>query len=253
MLNKFILVILGFLVLSGTIAPVYSLPPLERVINAGIILNDQSGREVFHAVADQVVLIEASLKSWSVRDQQFAYVVQIKDANRVTVLLAWLNGQIQRNEELKVSQSWVPEEGHYFIEAFVWAAIDNPDPLSPVRESEIEVFSVTESLPFDFNISTEPEYLAIQKGTSAELLVTVESIGEEIQNVRLLVDNVPNGISVELEQDFEGNRPPYSLPMKISVANSVVLGTYSVDIVGESNEIQRSIPVKLTVVKEDLR
>jgi hypothetical protein len=243
---------LGILLLSGTFVSVYAPSPLVRVVASVPVLKDQSGLELFHAGVGKVAMIESVLVSQT-EDHTFAFIVQVKNSEGVTVQLSWVNGVLPLGEKLMVSQSWIPtEEGVYTIEVFVWTAIDNPDPLSPIREREIDVLSATQSLPFDFDISTDPESLKIQKGKSTELLVTVEPIGEEVHKVRLFLDNVPNGISVVLEQDLIWNRPPYSLPVKISVANSVVLGTYSFDIVGESGAIHRSVTVNVTVVKEDL-
>ncbi len=253
MRNDILSIILGSALLSGMLVSVYAQPPIERLPSTIPVLKDQSGRELFQVAVGKLTFIEATLSS-QIRNQTFAYIVQIKDDKEFTVLLSWLTGQLLRNQELKVSQSWVPEEeGDYFIEIFVWSAIDNPDPLSPPSGLGVHIFPENQAPAFDFAISTDPESLKIQKGKSDELFVTIEPIGEEAHNVRLLLDNVPNGMSVALEQDFIGNRPPYSLPIKISVANSVVLGTYSFDIVGESGAIHRSVTVKVTVVKEDLK
>jgi hypothetical protein len=108
-------------------------------------------------------------------------------------------------------------------------------------------------MPFDFTLSTDAQSIKIQKGKSAELLVIVEPLGEGIHNVRLISDNVPEGMNVKLEQDFMGDRPPYSIPIEISVADNMILRTYSFDMIGESGTIHHSITVKVKVVKEDLR
>jgi len=252
MRNDVLSIILGCVLLSSMLASVYALPPLERLPSTIPVLKDQSGRELFHVGVGKVTFVEATLSS-QIRNQPFAYIVQIKDDKEFTVSLSWLTGELLRYQELKVSQSWIPEaEGNYFIKTFVWRSVDNPDPLSPSFELDVHIFPENQTLPFDFTISTDPEWLKIQKGRSSDLIVAVEPRGVEKHNVRLMLDNVPRGMNVELEQDFKGDRPPYTLPVKISIDDSIILGTYYFDIVGESGAIHRSVTVKVMVVKEDL-
>jgi len=67
----------------------------------------------------------------------FAYIVQVKDSENVTVQLSWIEGvKVAPKEKIDVMQSWIPEKpGQYTVEIFVWKSITNPDPLSPVRKA----------------------------------------------------------------------------------------------------------------------
>ena len=67
----------------------------------------------------------------------FAYIVQIKDSNNVTVQLSWMDGiKVAPKEKIEAMQSWVPEKpGEYTVDIFVWQSIANPDPMSPVRKA----------------------------------------------------------------------------------------------------------------------
>ena len=74
------------------------------------------------------------------KPQSFAYLVQIKDADGVTVSLAWITGYLSSNQRLSPSLSWTPQNSGVFIaEIFVWESITNPDPLSAPQYLEIEV------------------------------------------------------------------------------------------------------------------
>lgn len=73
-------------------------------------------------------------------EQQFAYIVQIKDSNAVTVQLSWLTGTLKPEQSMEVIQSWVPNTaGQYTAEIFVWQSEDNPVALSPVRTVAVSV------------------------------------------------------------------------------------------------------------------
>lgn len=67
----------------------------------------------------------------------FAYIVQVKDSNGITVQLSWMDGiKAAPNEKIEAMQSWIPEEeGEYLIEIFVWESVADPDPMSPVRKA----------------------------------------------------------------------------------------------------------------------
>ena len=253
MLNNAISIILVIVLLSSTITSVYAPSPLSRAYSTEPVLKDQSGRELFQAGVGEVILVESVLTSGENHNQSFAYIVQIKDAKEFTVQLSWMNGVLHPKQELKASQSWLTsDQGDYSVTIFVWESVYNPWPLGPAMQTEISVLPQSRPLPFDFNISSDPSSLKIKKGRSSELTVAVEPMGVEKHNVRLMLDDVPHGINVELGQDFKGDRPPYTLPVKISIDDSIILGTYYFDIVGESGAIHRSVTVKVMVVKEDL-
>lgn len=67
----------------------------------------------------------------------FAYIVQIKDSNNVTVQVSWMDGiKVAPKEKIEAMQSWVPEKsGEYTVDIFVWQSIANPDPMSPVHKA----------------------------------------------------------------------------------------------------------------------
>lgn len=89
---------------------------------------------------DKQVQIVTDLSNSQDRAQSFAYIVQVKDSDGVTVSLAWITGSLSPNQHLSPSLSWTPQKaGMYTAEIFVWDSITNPDPLSPPLQLEIEV------------------------------------------------------------------------------------------------------------------
>ncbi len=74
------------------------------------------------------------------REQAFAYLVQIQDANGVTVSLAWITGSLSPGQSFSPALSWIPSQsGTYTATVFVWESVDNPTALSPPVETTINV------------------------------------------------------------------------------------------------------------------
>ena len=89
---------------------------------------------------DQQVQIVSDLANSQDRMQSFAYLVQVKNSEGVTVSLSWITGALSPNQRLSPALSWTPQNaGVYAAEIFVWESITNPDPLSPPLYLEIEV------------------------------------------------------------------------------------------------------------------
>jgi hypothetical protein len=115
-------------------------PPLERAVASEIELVDQTGSALTDVTAGSQVLIQSEIVNSQTKKQPFAYIVQIKDENDVTVSLSWVTGELPEKDSLRAAQSWIPDApGDYTIEVFVWASVDNPDPLSPTRTTQVSV------------------------------------------------------------------------------------------------------------------
>ncbi|RNJ75109.1 MAG: hypothetical protein EB830_06680, partial [Nitrosopumilus sp. H13] len=58
-------------------------------------------------------------------DQDFAYVMQIRDGDGSTVYLAWITGRILSGQTFEPAISWVPAgPGEYTVTASVWESLD---------------------------------------------------------------------------------------------------------------------------------
>ena len=121
--------------LIGTIVP-----PLERAPATNLRIVDAFGNSLDAVSADQQVQIVADLANGQDRSQAFAYLVQVQDANGVTVALSWISGTLEAGQSLSPSTSWIPSDsGAYTATAFVWESVDNPTALSPPVTTDINV------------------------------------------------------------------------------------------------------------------
>ena len=116
-------------------------PPLERAPASNPRIVDSFGNAITGAVkSGQQIQVTADLTNGQDRDQPFAYLVQIQDANGVTVSLSWITGTLTAGQSLNPAQSWTPQSsGTYTAQIFVWQSIDNPNALSPPLTTTINV------------------------------------------------------------------------------------------------------------------
>ncbi len=121
--------------LIGTVVP-----PLERAPAANLRTVDAFGNSLDAVSVDQQVQISADLANGQDREQAFAYLVQIQDANGVTVSLAWITGSLSAGQSFSPALSWIPTDaGSYTATAFVWESVDNPTALSPPVSTTVTV------------------------------------------------------------------------------------------------------------------
>jgi hypothetical protein len=116
------------------------LPSAERAPATEPELVDSSGKTLSEISVGDQVLIQSEVSNVQTKKQPFAYIVQVKDSQGVTVSLSWVTSVLPANESLKVARSWLPSQpGNYTIEVFVWEALTDPAPLSPIRTKDIRV------------------------------------------------------------------------------------------------------------------
>ena len=121
--------------LIGTVVP-----PLERAPVANLKTVDSFGNTLDSVSVDQQVQISADLANGQDKDQLFAYLVQIQDANGVTVSLSWIDGELTPGQSFSPAVSWIPaDSGAYTATAFVWESVTNPTALSPPLSTTINV------------------------------------------------------------------------------------------------------------------
>ena len=94
--------------------------------NAQLVSQDED-----KVTVDKQVMVVADLSNGQDRNQNFAYIVQIKDENDVVMSLSWLTGSLTPRQTFSPGLSWTPTSpGIYMIEIFVWESVYNPDALS---------------------------------------------------------------------------------------------------------------------------
>jgi hypothetical protein len=121
-------------------------PPLERAITSDPMIFSTRDKvpkapTYFSELdAGDTAIIRTEISEPLNRNSPFAYLTQIKNSDNVVVSLSWIRAELKANETMTVDSTWIPESpGTYTIESFTWSDIDNPDPLSPTRETQVKV------------------------------------------------------------------------------------------------------------------
>ncbi|MFQ5969261.1 MAG: hypothetical protein ACE5J2_02030, partial [Nitrososphaerales archaeon] len=118
----------------------YLLASIERATLSALVVLDQTGSATETAGIGEQLTIQSEVTNNQNIIQSFAYIVQIKDSNDLTVKISWMTGELEPNQSLQVGISWVPDSaGDFTVEVFVWESIDTPVPLSPVHTTSLNV------------------------------------------------------------------------------------------------------------------
>ncbi len=117
-----------------------TLPPLERVPISNTKIIDSTGKILNSVSTGQQVEIVSDVTNKMHKDQSFAYLVQIQDNNGIVLSLSWITGSLSADQEMSLSQSWVPKaSGTYTAQIFVWQDVTNPNALSSPLTLQIPV------------------------------------------------------------------------------------------------------------------
>jgi hypothetical protein len=122
-----------------TLAKVASfISPLERLTNSPITLTDNLGTPLKSFQANNRIQIVGSITNEQPFDQKFVYLVQVKDHNYTVQSISWIGGELSGQQNLDVSQSWLPKNsGTFFIETYVWNSLDDQIPLSQLTSTSV--------------------------------------------------------------------------------------------------------------------
>ena len=124
-----------------SLAQVDSLVPSAlQIKNLELSFSDGLGNPLLSFLAGSQIQIVGTIQNDHDFKQGFVYLFQVKNEYGHTESLSWIQGEINPNQILDVSQSWLPKEsGTYEIETFVWNSISNPLPLSPRMSSQVMI------------------------------------------------------------------------------------------------------------------
>ncbi len=113
------------LTLALTTNTAFGIDPLERAIINDERLVNLSGTSLGeHILVNQQVQITAKITNLQDENQDFVYIVQIKDENDIVVKLGWISGSLTSYQSFGPSLSWTPKEsGVYTAEIFVWNSL----------------------------------------------------------------------------------------------------------------------------------
>ena len=117
-----------------------SIPTLKRLQSLPIVLSDTFGNSLTSFSTNDKIQIVGTISNEQNFKQKFVYFFQVKDENNFVVSVSWIQGEISGNQNLNVSQSWIPKTtGTYTIETYTWNSLINTSPLSPSLSTTIFV------------------------------------------------------------------------------------------------------------------
>ena len=115
-----------------------NVPILERLSIDSIFLADSFGKQVLHPISNEQLQVVGKVRNDQQYKQSFVNIIQIKEQDGTVVSLSWIIGELNPNQDLQVSQSWLPtKSGSYVIESFVWNSLQDSVPLSPINIKSI--------------------------------------------------------------------------------------------------------------------
>ena len=117
-----------------------SIPPIERIKNSQITFSDGLGNKLESFSQNSQIQIVGNISNEHDFKQKFVYMFQVKNDKHVVESLSWIQGEINSQQSLDVSQSWIPKKsGIYEIETFVWSSINDPTVLSQLMSTLITI------------------------------------------------------------------------------------------------------------------
>jgi len=121
-IKQFVIFSAVALMLFMVINPAFGVSPLERaVVNDARLVNLSGSTLGEHILVNQQVQITAKITNTQDANQDFVYIVQIKDENDVVVKLGWISGSLTKFQSFSPSLSWTPKDSEvYMAEIFVW-------------------------------------------------------------------------------------------------------------------------------------
>lgn len=104
------------------------------------VLKDVSGKILTEVTAGSQVVLSTDITNNNDAPQPFAAIVEVRDADGITIYLQWQTGTLNANGTSGIGLSWTPDmPGTYTVRTFVLSSIANPQVLSPVAESTYTV------------------------------------------------------------------------------------------------------------------
>jgi plastocyanin len=108
-------------------------PPkaVSKIAAERVSFVDVTGSEKNSLGVGEQVLVKSKLSNTLGIQQEFAFIVQVKDSDGVVVMLSWFESTLNAKQTVKVAQSWTPDsEGRFTVQAFVWKSALDPSPLT---------------------------------------------------------------------------------------------------------------------------
>lgn len=132
-----ITILVMFLIAS---IPAFSLGSLDRALSSNPKIVNALGAEIDYLTVGNQFQITADVTNAQDFEQEFIFIVQIKDPQNAVASISWVGGSLFPNQQLSSAVSWVPNSsGQYKVQIFVWDNLKNADALSPILEFSVVV------------------------------------------------------------------------------------------------------------------
>lgn len=120
---------------------VFALDGIQRAEIKNPRLVNSFGEPVSQNInTNQQVQVSADVTNKQGKPQNFVYIVQILDSNKVTKKLSWFAASLNPQQTLSPAISWSTDlPGTYTAEIYVWDSIRDASALSPSIELKIIV------------------------------------------------------------------------------------------------------------------
>jgi hypothetical protein len=118
---------------SGSQSTSQSTSDSQESIPSKVEVEEKESESTSTATVAKETVIQYEITNNEPEEQEFTYIVLIKDSEGFTVSLSWASGKLSPSQSLTMEQAWLPETpGIYTVEIFVWESFENPLALSPV-------------------------------------------------------------------------------------------------------------------------
>src|SRR5690606_31676425 len=103
-------------------------------------VRDSQGNTIGQVLAGQQVVLSSTIQNNEGISGPYAAIVEVRDSSGVTVYLQWQTGTLPANGSTNVGVSWTPDApGTYTIRVFVLSSLSNPQILSEIVTSTVNV------------------------------------------------------------------------------------------------------------------
>ena len=109
-----------------------NIPPIERISVLNNYISDSQGNVIQNFQTNNQLQVVGAIQNNQNFRQDFVILMQITEPNGSISSLSWVQGKLEANQVLELSQSWKPTTtGTHVVETFVWDSLKDPLPLSP--------------------------------------------------------------------------------------------------------------------------
>ncbi|QUC65306.1 hypothetical protein NsoK4_03405 [Nitrosopumilus sp. K4] len=114
------------IMIFGVFSPAFGLAPLEKVIVTEPGLVNRSGTPIGTNVnVNQQVLVSSKITNAQEINQDFIFIVQIKDESGAVIKIGWITGSLTKYQNFTPAFSWIPtSQGTFSVEIYVWDGLD---------------------------------------------------------------------------------------------------------------------------------